>query len=890
MKINTYDKKNPKDCFATEELLNYLLQSIGEQKDTQTKTQIANKAANLEIFPYTSPEGIHLGRLKEENVLWFYPGQKVVHSNSSYRILATNIMSKATFDRFKQAYGAEGLRLIKEYSDQDAFDQLIKLMSSQPEYNELWWRCAKSAYKLWDRIDPGAKYAIASKGIANTKIMIFDDGYCKDIYRKILIKDGILVDATECKDATEYWQGAKETERNEMLQFLRYLGVPHSFASADGKINKNILAVFEKLAISLKSQFPVNKKKNPGLYTRCELVDYIVFAVLVRELDAKQMHDLLWNQNYYFGLAVRNVLDDYMPVGINLFFGKLLVQEEDTPQDEEVDQYGEELEEDKYSITNDPYECFHISEQDYADEILDDIAIKFEDISKPKSDYTFGQYSVDELKFYKWIWNYTHNSSVCVNTCKFFSAESYRVDSIFALEVLREVTEKNYAYQFSGISFHLPLTPNQAFENQETINRCKNYPALNNQIRIYLTQPSSQYVVSEEDKKLILDMVEALDRRPINDNIFWKRIFTIPTSLTATDVYGKYVYMHRSNTSYFSGKDIIMSESEDIRSYYTAITHYIADFFEVKVNIPYEAEILQIRKNTQNEFLGFVKKFKQRMEYTQSAVKLEDISGVITELGDVRTYGEEKAIWNKMINKVERLFDETSTDIVEFADDTISFMAKAYHGRCQLCGGRTATGEQSSHSFRYRMVKEHESPSYANMLSNMLCLCPTCHGKLGHGYGRRDLNPIVNLAKEYVEYYETFDASGIDDESDSLIMELATMDYEDEHIKHPIVCENIYINGGDEEGNPQKIVFSWEHFIRIAFLYSAYLEEKLEGLEYIEPDDDEPDDEFYSVRATGYHHHGGHEYQQWHGTEWVTGHSRFRNGQWEYVRGHWRTR
>ena len=135
MKINTYDKKNPKDCFATEELLNYLLQSIGEQKDTQTKTQIANKAANLEIFPYTSPEGIHLGRLKEENVLWFYPGQKVVHSNSSYRILATNIMSKATFDRFKQAYGAEGLRLIKEYSDQDAFDQLIKLMSSKPEYN-----------------------------------------------------------------------------------------------------------------------------------------------------------------------------------------------------------------------------------------------------------------------------------------------------------------------------------------------------------------------------------------------------------------------------------------------------------------------------------------------------------------------------------------------------------------------------------------------------------------------------------------------------------------------------------------------------------------------------------------------------------------------------------
>ena len=887
MTTTTYNKKNPKDRFATGELLNFLLQNICDKKDS-SKTQIANKVATLEIFPYKSTDGIHFGKLKEDNVLWFYPGQKGVQSTNSYRILAADVFSKSTYDRFKQVYGADGLRLIKEYSDQDAFDQLLKLMSLQVDYNEIWWRCAKSAYRLWDGIDPGAKYMIASQGIKYTKLMIFDDGYCKDIYRKQLIAYDVFVDVTDYPDANEYWQGIKEEHKNRMLQFLRYLGVPHHFIDSSGKIRRNILTLFENLAKNLKTQFPVNKHKNPNLYQRCELVDYIVFNILKKELNGNQMHELLWNQNYYFGLAVRNVLEDYMPVGVNLFYGNLLSSEEELSSEHEWSD--EKTEDVENVITENPYECFHISEQAYEDDILCDRAVQFSEVSKAKNEYVFGYYDVDELQFYKRIWNYTHNQSVCVNICQFFTLSPDKIDSDFALEVLKEVTAKNYDYLFSSIRFNLPLTAKQAFENNETINKCKKFHHLDSQIKIFLTQATSRYIVTEDDKKLILDMVDSLDRRSINNDVFWNHIFTTSTSLPATDVYGKYIYMNHSNTEYLSSKDIIMSESEDIRSYYTAIAHYIADTFEVNVNIPYEAEVLQIRKNTQNEFLGFIKKFKQRMENTRPDVELEDISGIITELGDVRTYGEEKAIWNKLINRVESLFDENSTDIVEFCDDTVSFMNKTYHGRCQLCGGRTATGEQSSHSFRYRMVKEHESPSYTNMLANVLCLCPTCHGALGHGYGKRDLNPIVKLAKEYADYYENFDGTDMYDGNDSLIKGLATMDYEDEHIKHPIVCKGIYVNGGDEAGNSQKMVFSWEHFIRIAFLYSKYLEEKLAGLEYDETKEDI--DDYYTLRVTGYHHHcsGFHEYQPWHGTEYVREHRRFRNGQWETVRGHWRTK
>ncbi|MGN1191427.1 MAG: hypothetical protein ACI4S0_02040 [Dorea sp.] len=887
MFTTVYDKKNPKDCFTTDELLDFLLRNIEEKKEPYAKINLADQVANLEIFPYAAADGVRFGKLKEENILWFYPGEEVVQGTSSYRIFATNVLPKITFEKFKQIYGSEGRRFIKEYSKQDAFDQLITLMSRQTEYNELWWKSAKSAYKLWDGINPGAKYIDASKNVKTSNLMIFDEGYCEDIYQKMLITQDVFVDVIECKDAAEFWNEAKNGQKEKMIQFLRYLGVPHSFVDRKGEIRKNLLLLFDLLSKTLKKQFPVSKQTNPFLYEQCELVDYLVFSVLKNELSPDDFHDLLRNLDYSYGLAVRNVLGEYMPVGVDLFYGKLL-SSEDAALEEELE-FSENKEE--YKITDDPYECLHVSEQAYDPEVLNDIAIEFKDISKSCTDYVFGHIKVCELKFYKWIWNYTHNIKVCINVCKYFTLYQNRVDSSFALKVLSEITSNNNYVNLSDISFNIPVTANSAFENQDIINRFRGNMSVDKHIRIYLTDVASAYTVSEDDKKLILEMVDSLDRRSINDSSFWNRLFTVSTSLPASDVYGKYLYIYRSKEAYASSADIIMSRTEDVRSYYTAIAHYIASSFEVKVNIPYEAEILQIRKNTQNEFLGFIKKFKQRMEYRQPAVELEDLSGVIAELGDVRTYGEEKTIWNNMISKVESLFDETSTDIVEFVDDTISFMNKAYHGRCQLCGGRTATGEQSSHSFRFRMVKEHESPSYANMLSNMLCLCPTCHGALGHGYGRRDLNPIVKLAKEYAEYYENFDGADMDDESESLIREFAIMDFEDEHIKHPIVCEGIYVNGGDKEGNPQKMVFSWEHFIRIAFLYSNYLEEKLAGLEYEEPDKFvEDDEESYALRATGYHHNSSHEYQPWHGTEWVTGHWRCRNGSWEYVHGHWRTR
>ena len=456
MITTAYDKKNPKDCFATDELLDYLLKNIDETKDSYAKNRLVDQVANLEIFPYTAADGIYFGKLKEENILWFYPGEQIVQSNSSYRIFATNVLHKNTFEKFKQIYGSEGRRFIKEYSKQDAFDQLIKLMSSQTAYNELWWRCAKSAYKLWDGIDPGAKYITASKSIETTKLMIFDDGYCEDIYRSMLITQGIFVDVIECKEALEFWAGVKAGQRAKMLQFLRYLGVPHSFVDRDGEIRKNLLLLFESVSQMLKKQFPVNKQKNSSLYEKCELVDYLVFSVLKKDLNSNTLHNLLWNDDYYYGIAVQNVLGEYMPVGVNLFYGKLLSSEKDS--------FEEEMDvpdiEDEYKITDDPYECFHMSEQVYDPEILDDIAIEFGQIKKACTDYAFGHVTVDELKFYKWVWNYTHNTNVCINVLKYFTMYQNRVDSTFALEVLGEITSQNIYSYLSGIHFKIPVSAN----------------------------------------------------------------------------------------------------------------------------------------------------------------------------------------------------------------------------------------------------------------------------------------------------------------------------------------------------------------------------------------------------------------------------------------------
>ena len=43
----------------------------------------------------------------------------------------------------------------------------------------------------------------------------------------------------------------------------------------------------------------------------------------------------------------------------------------------------------------------------------------------------------------------------------------------------------------------------------------------------------------------------------------------------------------------------------------------------------------------------------------------------------------------------------------------------------------------------------------------------------------------------------------------------------------------------------------------------------------------------YAIPHSTGHPHG---YKRWHGTEWVSGHYRNRNGHTEWVSGHWRSR
>ena len=109
------------------------------------------------------------------------------------------------------------------------------------------------------------------------------------------------------------------------------------------------------------------------------------------------------------------------------------------------------------------------------------------------------------------------------------------------------------------------------------------------------------------------------------------------------------------------------------------------------------------------------------------------------------------------------------------------------------------------------------------MYSNMFCLCPSCWGEMGQGdFMGKDMSELLEKALDYAEYLETkLKTDEMEDDFPSLVKEVwEDQEFSEEEesklegFHNPIVCR-VMVNGKD-----RLMAFSWEHFMRIAFILS----------------------------------------------------------------------
>ena len=79
----------------------------------------------------------------------------------------------------------------------------------------------------------------------------------------------------------------------------------------------------------------------------------------------------------------------------------------------------------------------------------------------------------------------------------------------------------------------------------------------------------------------------------------------------------------------------------------------------------------------------------------------------------------------------------------------------------------------------------------------------------------KDMSSLVDLAKEYSNHIQqAIDSGEFEDNFPSTVGELADDDIDIEGFYRPIICD-VVVNG-----EMRHMAFSWEHFMRLAFMFS----------------------------------------------------------------------
>ena len=796
--------QNKKEAFIADTLLPYYLGRIESEENSANRTTLQKQIATMLIFPYVTEEGTRYGALKEPGIRWYFTEDKDIghiYSTGSYRILNRSVLKEdRLLNRFKYVFGTDGCGYIQKFSNDAVIEDLILQMSKERDYTDSWWRCATDAFDLWNaKSDPGTAYERASEGI-ETSYMLYDDAYCIPEYQRMLEKHRIFWDIRKTDAYKAFISSISESRKEDALRFLKYLGVPNEFVVKRSwekySIHPRITELFSRLN---GLHYPVQKTMVAN-YELCRLSEYLYFQVFCRS-HTQCAAELYKNPDTVCGIFIRNVRDEYMPLKVNMFY---------LPNTYTQESLNEDLPADRLNM-------FLIMPELYSIDWLMQVACSTNDINSFESD-RFGIIVVKELSFYKWAWQFTQNEKLVDSILKMFTVMKNigQVHETFVFDVLNEICKLNsfgdveFSEVASGSSFTADVSGDCALRYDVLVNA------------IYYKRDVSVFMAVSEDvvqepldiKYRILQEIDAqyssTDAREIERAEFWDNIWLLDHPKDYDAYFGKYVNVRVKIPGVSVRKNcILISREYDANSYIEAVCAYIDDVYGIRlegVTVDWKAEYYQLVHGV-NDFL---------CEYREM-IPEEDISFNESVMSDVDSMEDEYQIWHRFIREKNSILGNriSEVDLRSWRD----FLNSKYHGRCQLCGNRTVSGVQNAYFWTYRIMKEKANGGngLANLHSNIFCLCPSCHGELSRPFMGKDMHQVKEKAEEYLQQLNEAMSEDLQDlsETDSIISMFADTVNQYDGFRAPIICD-VIVNGAERQ-----MKFSWEHFMRIAFLLSG---------------------------------------------------------------------
>lgn len=798
-----FKSDNAKDRFAVEHVVPFLLERIRREEDSK---RIVDLATSMCVFPFKTRRGTRLGCLNEPGVSWYFArdDDKSATSTKSYRILDTRVLKKEDANSFKELFGR--LDLISEYSEAVVINGLIDRMSMESDYTTVWWECAYDVFGLWKRDKSRVILADATKSI-ESNAFFFQDDCCPSDLREQLIRFGIYRDIKDGISKRYFWDRLPRGGEEKAAALLIEMGVPSTFVTND-EVSPRILTLITSIAETVDFDIELGERDRE----LCDLCHRLIFERVYEESDtAFQQMVSRTDSGHQGGIPVLNVRGSYVPLSFDLFYADDDILGEQ-PQ-KNLNLFGTTIDElldprkKRTPITvTASFAHLHIDAKKYKARVLKAMSSvhNFKEVHKPFSEYSLGNAGTrgGAANFYKWVWNRSQNEELAHNILRHYSGDGFCRPTIpeadiqlvlDALDVLRDGD--------STCSFEIVMGAGEAFDEAKLLNRIpRAFPGV-----LVVIYGEFQEFDPHKYLEAVLEAatIDYATRRSIRADDIWENAYL--TSGTLND-YAETYLQARIFTSQSRKRSLFFWPSYSEDSYTTAVARYIDDTYGTTI-----ADAIALDTDWKEQYRNLVAGIRWFLNEYHETTQVEEVYGNVAALDDVKTFGEEKRIWQEL----QRKRNEYYSGSVPGHNAPRAYLSSTYQGRCQLCGGRTAMGVQRSYYWTFRIVKESEN-ALANLPSNIFCLCPACHGELQYGsFMGKDMSSLVKLAKEYSSHIQRIiDSNEFDDGFPSAVEELANDEIEIEGFHRPIVCK-VVVNG-----TPRDMAFSWEHFMRLAFMFS----------------------------------------------------------------------
>lgn len=766
------DKEKEKFIYST--LMPYYLDLLGSN-DVDDSTY--DEFAELSIFPYRTNDGTKYGSLAGENIFWYYTNEKSKNelSKQSYCILDEKAFKEAKAENlYKHLKEKLSDKYLYPFTKDAVISDILDRMEKETALSDEWWSCAIEIFPLWDKQDPGAKFKKAFSNIQTPEILLADD-YCDISYQKVLFELRIFNDVRSSEGYKAYCKKIGLDNITYAEDLLRYLGVPSSFSDGCGTVLSGVENLF-KMA-ETKIRYPVCES-DVRAYRIADLASYIYFECLSKDCNAADS----CGRKYAGCIAVKNATGAFVPIKYDLFYASSIPEESITYFGRHYDAL----------LVNDDYRYKRLKKLH-----------SIEDISAFENYQLCGVSSMNAYAFYRWAWNYTHSKqlvSLILPTLRSVNSDQAE----FAIAVLSKANELD---ALEGAEVNLQAESGLILANALTLNQiqnrddCKITVMVSDSCELINTQEVRDIIIK---KVAVQNTIDANTEDAIKHAAFWDHVYMANEKATARlsmeVMYA--VFCDKQKKTFTNGLLLPRVADEDCRI--LAIAKYIEEKYNCTI-----PDIAVDWGKEYDKITAEIKKFIMKPAEICTGRNYADDDDK-ADLADVKTFGDEQKLWDQLKREYDIVHNGKKVDLIYHK----AYLNVRYHGHCQICGSQTPHGI-NPYYYTFRMVKKHEN-ELADMIPNLFCLCPSCHGNLQYSFLMRDLSDIYDKASKYVSLYREFCDEGYDETGNSAIAEfeahIASNGYKRTNVKKPIIC-NVVVNGESHEMD-----FSWEHFIRIAYV------------------------------------------------------------------------